>query len=173
MQADPKKVFIVHGRNDKLRRELFAFLHSIGLSPIEWSQAVTLTGKAAPFVGEVLDAGFSVAQAVVVLLTGDDEVRLKSEYLTENDPEYEKNLTSQPRPNVLFEAGMAFGIQPDRTILVEIGKLRPFSDVLGRHLIRFNDTPEKRSELAQRLKSAGCEVDVSGTDWYRTGNFGS
>ena len=90
MQADPKKVFVVHGRDDKLRRELFAFLLAIGLSPIEWSQAEALTGKASPFIGEVLDAAFSVAQAVVVLLTGDDEAKLKSEYQKEDDPDYER-----------------------------------------------------------------------------------
>lgn len=173
MQADPKKVFVVHGRNDKIRRELFAFLHAIGLSPIEWSQAEALTGKASPFIGEVLDAGFGVAQAVIVLLTGDDEARLKSEYLKEDDPDYEKNLTPQPRPNVLFEAGMAFGRQPDRTILVELGKLRPFSDVAGRNRVKLNDTSEKRHELAQKLENAGCKVDLSGTDWYKTGSFGS
>ena len=82
-------------------------------------------------------------------------------------------MTPQPRPNVLFEAGMAFGRQPDRTILVELGKLRPFSDVAGRNRVKLNDTSEKRHELAQKLENAGCKVDLSGTDWYKTGSFGS
>lgn len=172
MPVDPKMVFVVHGRNNKLRTELSAFLRAIGLSPMEWNRAVALTGKAAPFVGEVLDAGFSNAQAVVVLLTGDDEAILKSEFLTSRDPEYEKKLTPQPRPNVLFEAGMAFGIHPDRTILVELGELRTFSDILGRHIVRLDDTPEKRNELAQKLVTAGCQVDLIGNDWLKAGSFG-
>ena len=32
-------------------------------------------------------------------------------------------------------------------------------------------TPEKRNDLAQRLKTAGCEVDTSGTDWLKAGDF--
>ena len=169
--GDPKKVFVVHGRNDVARREMFAFLWSIGLSPVEWNQAIESTGEASPFIGDVLNAAFSIAQAVVVLLTGDDEARLRSEYQDEDDSDYEKNLTPQARQNVLFEAGMAFGLQPNRTVLVELGKVRPFSDVSGRHVVRLNNKTEKRLELAQKLKNAGCGVDLSGDAWVNTGNF--
>lgn len=171
MQIDHKKVFVVYGRNDVARREMFAFLRSVGLSPIEWNQAVALTGTGSPFIGDVLNAAFSIAQAVVVLLTGDDEARLRSEYQAGDDPDFENILTPQARPNVLFEAGMAFGIQPNRTILVELGRLRPFSDVSGRHTVRLSNKTEKRMELVQKLKNVGCEVDLSGNDWVNTGDF--
>ena len=42
------------------------FLRPIDLRPIEWTEAVQMTGEAAPFIGQVLDAAFSAAQAVVV-----------------------------------------------------------------------------------------------------------
>jgi predicted nucleotide-binding protein len=174
MQGNLKtNVFVVHGRNHQARREIFAFLRALGLTPIEWSTAVASTGKASPFIGEVLETGFSIAQAVVILLTGDDEAKLKEDYLTEDDPEYEKRLTPQPRPNVLFEAGMAFGLCPERTILVELGKIRPFSDVAGRLTVRLNDTSRARNELAQRLENAGCTVSRIGNDWLIEGQFGS
>ena len=32
--ADPRKVFVIHGRNDRARRGVFSFLRSIGLEPI-------------------------------------------------------------------------------------------------------------------------------------------
>ena len=72
-----REVFVVHGRNDKARIGLFDFLRAIDLRPLEWSDAIALTGKGSPYVGEVLDAAFSNAHAVVVLFTPDDEVRLK------------------------------------------------------------------------------------------------
>jgi predicted nucleotide-binding protein len=164
-------VFVIHGRNKKLRDSMFSFLRSIGLQPIEWSQAVKLTGKASPFIGEVLDAAFNNAQAVVALLSPDDEARLLPLYQNPNDEGYEKNLTPQPRPNVLFETGMAFGNNPDRTVIVQIGRLRPFSDIQGRHVLRFDGSSEMRLELCNRLETAGCVVNRSGSDWLSVGDF--
>ena len=100
-----RKVFVVHGRNDQARSAMFAFLQSIGLDPIEWSEAVKMTGEGSPYIGQVLDVAFSSAQAIVVLLTPDDIAYLRSEYASdENDTETEPS--AQARPNVLFEAGM-------------------------------------------------------------------
>jgi predicted nucleotide-binding protein len=169
--SDPAKVFIVHGRNGKARAALFDFLRSIGLKPIEWSQAVRATGKGAPYVGEILDAAFSEAQAVVVLMSPDDFAYLRNELRKDKEPIYETQPTPQARPNVLFEAGMALGRHPDRTILVELGDLRPFSDVVGRHTIRFDNSTQTRQDLADRLETAGCPVDLSGRDWHTAGDF--
>jgi predicted nucleotide-binding protein len=166
-----QRVFVVHGRNEELRKSMFDFLRSIGLKPIEWSQAIQMTGETAPFVGEILDAAFQQAQAVVVLFNGDDEAHLRQEYHSDKMPEYEKNLTPQARPNVIFEAGLALGRFPKRTIIVEMGDLRPFSDLAGRHTIRMNNSTKARQELAQRLSLAGCNIDLSGTDWHQSGNF--
>ena len=173
MTADPSKIFVVHGRNEQIRADFFSFLRAIGLNPIEWSQAVKMTGIGAPYIGEVLDAAFDEAQAVIVLLTGDDEARLNQVFHSQSEKEYETKLTPQARPNVLFEAGMAFGRNPNRTILVELGAQRPFSDVAGRHIVHLNNTSKKRQELAQRLETAGCPVELTGTDWHQIGNFDS
>jgi Predicted nucleotide-binding protein containing TIR-like domain len=150
-----RKVFVVHGRNREARAAMFTFLRAIGLGPIEWSEAVRLTGEASPYIGHVLDAAFSAAQAIVVLLTPDDETI----------------PLAQARPNVLFEAGMAMGRDPKRTVLVELGQLRPFSDVVGRHAVRMNGSAERRKELAQRLETAGCAVNLTGEDWLSAGDF--
>ena len=168
---DTSRVFVIHGRNEAIRRALFDFLRAIDLKPIEWSEAVALTGKPTPFVGEILDAAMNYAQAIVVLFTGDDLVRLKDEFLWINDPAYERKTTPQSRPNVIFEAGLALGKYPKRTILVQVGTLRPFSDIAGRHFVRLRNSSKSRQELAQRLKLAGCEVNLSGTDWHDAGLF--
>jgi predicted nucleotide-binding protein len=171
--ASPRdnSVFVVHGRNDKLRRSLFDFLRALGLKPLEWEKVVLMTKKTNPYVGDILDNTMARVQAVVVLFSPDDEARLKSEFLTKADGPSEKQLRGQPRPNVLFEAGLALGRHPDKTILVEVGKLRKFSDIAGRHVVRLSNEYSKRNDLANRLENLGCKVDKQGTDWTKAGNF--
>jgi predicted nucleotide-binding protein len=166
-----RSVFVVHGRNENVRVAMFTFLRSIGLEPLEWTEIVEATKDAAPFVGEVLEKGFSMATAAVVLLTPDDEARLRPEYHTPNDPEYETKLSSQPRPNVLFEAGMAMALFPKKTVLVQVGPIRPFSDISGIHLLQLDDSIAKRKALAKRLEVAGCNVDLNNTEWHTAGKF--
>ncbi|MCY3912587.1 MAG: nucleotide-binding protein [Chloroflexi bacterium] len=170
-QEHSRNVFVVHGRNGAAREAMFTFLRTIGLHPIEWSEAVKATGGPNPYVGQVLQTAFSLAGAVLVLFTPDDEAWLKPHFRRPDDPSYETSPSGQARPNVLFEAGMAMGGNENRTVLVELGTLRPFSDIAGRHVIRLDDSPGRRQELAQRLGSAGCPVNLDGTDWYRAGEF--
>ena len=170
-EAGAGEVFVVHGRNLTARNELFSFLRAIDLHLLEWSEAVQATGKTSPYIGEILDAAFSRAHAVVVLFTPDDEARLKEEFWADSEPSHETELTGQARPNVLFEAGMAMGRFENRTILVELGVLRPFSDVAGRHVLRLDNSTPRRQELAQRLETAGCPVNLDGTAWHSAGDF--
>jgi hypothetical protein len=93
------------------------------------------------------------------------------EYVQETDPDYERNLTPQARPNVLFEAGMAFGLHPERTVLAELGALRPFSDIFGRHVVRLDGTEQPLRDISGRLQTAGCAVDDSGDDWSDPARF--
>jgi predicted nucleotide-binding protein len=172
--VDPKKVFVIHGRDEKRRKAMFDFLRAIGLQPIEWAQARALTGKPAPYVGEILEAAFGQAQAVVALFTGDDLAQIRSQLL--NPGESEEVPTPQARPNVLFEAGMAMGSHENRTLFVEVGHMRAFSDIAGLHTIRIHPdalpVPVKdRQEIAARLRDAGCDVDIAGTDWHTAGDF--
>lgn len=169
--AEPNpRVFVVHGRNEAARDSMFAFLRALGLSPLEWDQAVALTGKGSPYVGEVLETAFTHGRAVIVLMTPDDVAHLNLRYADgDHDPEVEAR--GQARPNVLFEAGMAIGRNEDHTILVELGDLRPFSDIGGRHTLRLNNSAAKRQSLASRLETAGLPVDRSGTDWLTVGDF--
>jgi hypothetical protein len=104
-------------------------------------------------------------------MTPDDEARLKGPFLKATDPAYERALTGQARPNVLFEAGMAFGKDPNSTVLVQIGDIRPFSDVGGRHVVHLSNQPTSRQEFVTKLANAGCNVDTSGTDWLSSGDF--
>lgn len=170
-ETNARNVFVVHGRNRAARDAMFTFLRCLGLNPLEWSKIVQATQKANPYIGEVLNKGFEIAQVAVVLLTPDDEVRLKPEFWKDAEEEYEKTFRGQPRPNVIFEAGMAMGRYDDRTIIVELGKLRPMSDTIGRHVVRMSNDVPRRQELAQRIRSAGGAVDMDGLDWHTEGDF--
>lgn len=171
IRIDARRVMVVYGRDGEARRAMFDFLRAIGLEPGEWRKLVAETGKAAPYVGEILDSAFERAAAVVVLFTPDDEAKLRDEFMTDGEPDYERRLTPQARPNVLFEAGMAFGTHPDRTVLVELGTLRPFSDVFGRHVVRLDGTAAPLRDIATRLKTAGCDIDDRGDDWTDPSRF--
>lgn len=166
-----KAVYVVHGRDENNRKAMFKFLKAIGLDPIEFEEAIRMTSKPNPYIYEILFEAYNNAQAILVLFTPDDEARLKPEFQKEDDLDYEKRLTGQARPNVLFEAGMAYGTDPDRTVLIQIGQVRKFSDISGRHLLHFDGSSKARKSLADRLASAGCIINKDGTNWLKEGNF--
>lgn len=170
VSKDSRAVFVVHGRNEELRKAMFEFLRAIDLAPLEWTKAVELTGEGSPYIGQILDAAFDHAAAVVVLMTPDEVAYLQPRFGS-GDGDPETLPAAQARPNVLFEAGMALGRDVSRAVLVEIGAVRPFSDVAGRHAVRLTNAIASRQALAQRLRTAGCVVDLAGTDWHTTGDF--
>jgi predicted nucleotide-binding protein len=165
----PELVFVIHGR--QLLGEFHTFLRSLGLKPLEWSQARRLTGKPNPYTWEVVDKALSEAGAIVVLLTPDDEARLRPDLLAEQDNALEKEFLTQPRQNVLFEAGVSYGRAPNRTVLVRVGSHRPMSDLAGHHILQLDDSPQSRQAVADSLRVAGCPVDMTGLDWYQAGSF--
>jgi predicted nucleotide-binding protein len=151
---------------------MYTFLRSLGLHPLEWTEIKEQTSGLNPYIGDILETGFSKAQAVVVMLTGDDEVRLRGEFHRAHDPIEEKQLRPQPRANVLFEAGIAMARFPEATLLVQIGEIRSMSDIFGRHLLRMDGSLSARTELARALKKAGCAVDIESSDgWQTAGRF--
>jgi predicted nucleotide-binding protein len=165
-----RTVFVVHGRDKQARQELYIFLRAIGLHPIEWTEALAQTGEGAPYVGEVVAKIMGVGRVVIVLLTPDDVVYLKPEHADDDD---DPDLTpyGQARPNVLFEAGMAFATFAEHTLLVELGKVRPFTDIGGRNIVKLNNSAKKRKLLAQRLIDIGCAVNLRGSDWLQVANL--
>jgi len=168
---DPRKILVAYGRNEEARGSLFAFLRAIGLHPLEWIELIKSTGEGSPYIGKILQKGFAEAKAVIILMSPDDIGKIRKQFRVKEDPPSETELTPQARLNVIFEAGMAFGFCAERTIIVELGSLRPFSDISGRHVVRLDNSAEKRQELAQRLLTLGCATDLTGKDWLSAGNF--
>ncbi|MDG4765908.1 nucleotide-binding protein [Solwaraspora sp. WMMD406] len=164
-------VFVVHGRDGVVRDRMFDFLRSLDLRPLEWESLVAASGSAAPYLADVVGRAVRLAQAAVVLLTPDDEVSLHPSLRTPADSDAEFHRGMQARPNVLLELGMALATYPTRTVVIQVGELRPVADLGGLNFIRLDDGPECRRKIAVRLKEAGCPVDDRGSDWLAPGRF--
>lgn len=165
--CDPRDVFIIHGRNERHLKEFCIFLRALDLRPFSLEQVANLTGLGSPHIDLVL-RGAMRAQAVVGLLTPDEEVRLSPELAetpSEGQPRY------QPRPNVLLELGMALIDVPKKTLVVVAGEVSLPSDILGRLYIHLDNRPESRLNLANRLSAVGCSVNTEGVDWLDVGDL--
>jgi predicted nucleotide-binding protein len=89
-----KSVFVVHGRDEALRKSMFDFLRALGLHPMEWDHALKQARSkgANPYVGDILDEVMEKAQAVVVMFSPDDLVQLKEQFLNADDRSTEGKL---------------------------------------------------------------------------------
>jgi predicted nucleotide-binding protein len=110
-------------------------------------------------------------QAVVVLFSPDEIAYLKEQFWSASDKQSDGKAAGQARPNVLFEAGLALGAHPEKTVIVQVGKVRPFSDIAGKHLVKLTNDTGKRNDLANRLAKIGCAVNKIGNDWMTAGTF--
>lgn len=166
-------VFVVHGRDAKLRDSTYEFLGALGLRPLEWGHAIRAArGKGGnPYVNDAVTNIMEQAQAIVVLLSPDDEVRLKPQFVASHERSTEGKARGQARPNVIFETGIAIGTHHKKTLIVQIGDVKPFTDIGGMHILRLSDSDSSRHEFANRLEDLGCKVDRSGDQWLRAGDF--
>lgn len=155
--ADPRRVMVIHGRNPQARDAMFVFLGALGLEPIEFEQELAQTSTGSPDQREARRAAMGTAQAVVVLLTAEDEADIISPLLPDDDPR-EHALTGQPHPSACSAAQMALGADPDRTILVELGPIPRASDLAGLNVVHLSNEAGSRLALRARLRAAGCAV---------------
>lgn len=159
-----------HSDDDSIPRdELENFLRSVpNLSEVTATPERLVAHFGYFLTARVLDALFRDSQAIVVILSPDEYVELRQDLLGADS---NRDQGWQPRPNVFIEAGMALAKDEAHTILVQIGPIRPASDLLGRNLINLDNSPAQRHTLAQRLLTAGCSAVTTGTDWLRAGGF--
>ena len=111
----------------------------------------------------------SVAQAVVVLFTAEDQARLLPQF--QDSQSDDDRLEGQPRPNVLIEAGLAMALGRERTILARLGRIRPASDLDGLNAVNLDNRPNPRAALRRRLITAGCRANDR-TDYLEPGVAG-
>lgn len=161
---DPKKVFIIHGRNTKARVAIEHFVKALGLVPIDFDELAASQGGSV-FIGDIVRAGLRQAQGIIALFTPDEFSALRPEHRGTHDKP-EETQRWQARPNVIFEAGMAYGMAPERTVLITLGTdVALFSDVAGIHVVRLSNNVASRGKLRQKLIGVKCEVNQVTNSW--------
>lgn len=167
-------VFVVHGRDAKLRDAMYELLGALGLKAQEWGHAIRRAARGRggnPYVNDAVTKIMEEAQAIVVMLSPDDEVKLKDQFVTKNERSTEGKLRGQARPNVIFETGIAIGTHHRKTVIVQVGDMKPFTDIGGMHILHLTGTDRSRHDFANRLEDLGCKIDRGGDHWLRAGDF--
>ena len=167
---DPKRVFVIYGQNIAGYNELCKFLRSVGLDPKSFFD-ISNELHGSPTVFEIIRHGMDQAAGVVALFTADEWAYLRPE-LAQAGATSERLSRWQARPNVIFEAGLAMGLDARRTIFVRLGNVSLFSDVGGIHSIHLDNSTDNRHLLRGRLKAAGCDPDMVSSDYLDPGKSG-
>ncbi|PPF09990.1 hypothetical protein C5C86_13555 [Rathayibacter sp. AY1E4] len=160
-----KRVAVIYGQDQRARTAMFTFLRALHLVPLEFETIVNDSGEGSPFTGAAIDLAFTRAQAIVALITPDEWAALH--------PDLGVSIRRlQARPNVIFEAGLAFGRVPSRTIIVTYGDSDLWSDIDGRHRVAMDNSPERRQALRDRLQQAGCLITHVSSDYLSASGGG-
>jgi hypothetical protein len=165
------RAFIVHGHDEQARSALENFLNALGVRVVPFHRAAP-ADMAASILETVL-AGISKADVVFILFTPDEQSSFYSpstgQYLAQTE-EGEALAGWQPRPNVIFEAGVAVAVARAKTALIKLGPIRRISDLDGVRYINLNEpnahhqlwdfvaarvpgTPEVSAQVIDRLRS--------------------
>jgi predicted nucleotide-binding protein len=169
-KVEPNTVFVVHGRDRAVADSMFQLLRALGLNPIESNVAIGYTRTAAPSIMQIITKAFERAAAAVCVFTPDEEIELKQQFRDPAD-EDDSRRWSQARPNVYFEAGIALALRPTATVLVEVGRVRYFSDVGGVHVARLGQSATSRNDFVVKLRNAGLAPNTTGNHWLSVGTF--
>jgi predicted nucleotide-binding protein len=146
--GNPSRVFIVHGRKEGPRESVARLLEKLGIEVIILHEQANRGGTIIEKLERHKDVHFAV-----VLLTGDDEGRLKG------DPDPPK---SRARQNVILELGYFVGFLGRQHVcaLYETGVELP-SDWNGVVWVPLDDSDAWKYRLGKELKAAGLAVDMN------------
>lgn len=173
---DPRRIFLVHGRNDRAKTAMTQFLRALDLLVVGWDEAreqAQKTGRTgSPDTLSIVEAGMDLAAGVLVLFTPDDEARLNPHFQHPTDPEDDRQVTGQARQNVILEAGMAWSRDKSKVVLARLGRVRGISDISGINFVNIRNDLSARTDLAKALRGLGLAVDLEHPDrWSTDGDF--
>lgn len=154
----PNSVFVVHGRDSAVQKDLFKFLRVIGLQPTIFDRARS-PGSEMNF--DIVRTGMESAAAVLLLLTPEEASYLRDDLRFPG----EDGHVWHPRPNVIFEAGWALGAHQGKTTIVEAGFTHSISDMHGFNTVRMSGGQHALNDLVHRLKLLGLQPDTTDSAW--------
>lgn len=139
-----KKIFIVHGHDDKLKYEMSNWLRSLDLDPIILHLTANMGIKTIiDKIKENSDVG-----CAIVLMTADDLGKAKEE----------ENLKPRARQNVVFEAGYFLGkLGEEHVILLYDHGLEAPGDLSGCVYIEADPYGGWKEQVRTEFKAMGIE----------------
>ena len=161
MSVANNSVFVVYGHDEDAREALHTFLRTLGINIITFNHA---RGSGSESNYEIVRNGLDSATAVIILFTPDEYVQTRPDLPGSSSHRY------QPRPNVLIEAGWAFGAHKNKAIVVEVSMTNFASDFDGINNVRMKDA-SSLNDLAIRLEKAGCLVDRTDPTWLEVERY--
>lgn len=144
-------IFIVHGRDDATKQTVARFVEKLCPEvPVVILHEQPNAGSKT--IIEKLEAQVESAGFAVVLLTGDDEGRMKGD---------DGTLNSRARQNVVLELGMFMGRlgRPRVAVLYEPGVELP-SDISGVLYTELDPAGAWKNALAREIQTAGLPIDL-------------
>jgi hypothetical protein len=143
-------IFVVHGHDGARKHELMRLLErTVGRPAIVLHEQAN---KGATIL-EKFERHAESASFAVVLLTGDDEGRLRGS---------DGPLTPRGRQNVILELGVFIGsLGRERVVVLKDPEVEEPSDLSGLVYIPLDDAGAWRTELLKELAAAGITVDRS------------
>ena len=152
VEAESRKVFIVHGRDDAMRTAVQGFLHQVGLDDVVLSEALnkgdTIIEK---FDREARDCGYAI-----VLCSPDDVGGLKAAGKTA------PALAPRARQNVILELGYFVALLNRRHVFVLLaGSVEMPSDFSGVVYQPYDKGGSWKRRLADELSEVGFYIDLA------------
>ncbi len=143
-----RRIFVVHGHDDRARQDVASFLKSLDFEPVVLHEQANL-GKT---VIEKFEANTDVGFAVV-LLTPDDRIA--------GGADGERPSVDRARQNVILELGYFIAkLGRDRVCALKKGDIELPSDILGIAYTNLDDAGAWKLELARELSAVGFTIEA-------------
>lgn len=146
--AEPNRVFIVHGHDEGAQNKVARFVEKLGFEAIILHEKASSGRTIIEKIEHYSDTGFAI-----VLYTPDDVGSVKSDA---------GNLNVRARQNVVFEHGLLIGkLGRENVSALVDGKLELPNDISGVVYIPLDESSAWQLQLAKEMKQSGYSIDMN------------